>query len=73
MLEECQAKSDRSTSRAVGGFQMSPNLKHTDRAADDALPCEFARKLELGKKLKHEKLEETKHGLFRDCFLGAPE
>jgi len=27
----------------------------------------------LGKKLKHEKLEETKHGLFRDCFLGAPE
>jgi hypothetical protein len=24
----------------------------------------------LGKKLKHEKLEETKHGLFRDCFLG---
>jgi len=27
----------------------------------------------VGKKLKHEKLEETKHGLFRDCFLGAPE
>jgi len=29
--------------------------------------------LSLGKKLKHEKLEETKHVLFRDCFLGAPE
>ena len=29
--------------------------------------------VQLGKKLKHEKLEETKHGLFRDCFLGAPE
>ena len=27
----------------------------------------------IGKKLKHEKLEETKHGLFRNCFLGAPE
>jgi hypothetical protein len=27
----------------------------------------------LGKKLKHEKSEETKHGLSRDCFLGAPE
>ena len=22
---------------------------------------------------RNEKLEETKHGLFRDCFLGAPE
>ena len=28
---------------------------------------------QVGKKLKHEKLEETKHGLFRNCFLGAPE
>ena len=27
----------------------------------------------VGKKLKHEKSEETKHGLSRDCFLGAPE
>jgi hypothetical protein len=27
----------------------------------------------IGKKLKHEKLEETKHGLFRDCFVGALE
>jgi len=27
----------------------------------------------IGKKLKHENLEETKHGLFRNCFLGAPE
>jgi len=28
---------------------------------------------EVGKKLKHEKLEETKQGLFRHCFPGAPK
>ena len=27
----------------------------------------------LREEVETRKLEETKHGLFRDCFLGAPE
>ena len=58
-------------SAVLGIANTSQKLKNTE--VPRAVRVKHMYTQEVGKKLKHEKSEETKHGLFRDCFLGAPE